>query len=142
MVNFCMHDVEWEAFHRIRKEVLFDPAGIVYDINPSNMKDPNWYHMVLYKGVDIIGVASVQFLKNAHEAALRPFAILPEHQGKGLGQWFLTFIEKWVKLKGKSTLKMHASLKAERFYRRLGYSDMSFHEPTPFKDIVDLGKIL
>jgi hypothetical protein len=50
-------------------------------------------------------------------------------------------LEKWLKLHGRTTIKMHANLSAEHFYRKLGYVDMEFDDIPISKETIDLGKM-
>lgn len=126
-IRFCTHHDEWEIYHRIRKEQLFDLAGIQYDPKHPDITDPNHFHFVFYKGTKIIGAAHLEFL-SLNEAALRSFAIDASCQNQGFGGEFLILIEKWLKSKGKIILRLHANKKALPFYKRLGYEEMIFHD--------------
>ena len=45
-----MHNDEWTEYHRIRKEQIFKPAGVIYDAKHFSLKDDNHHHFILYKG--------------------------------------------------------------------------------------------
>ena len=104
------------------------------------MTDANHYHFVLYRGTEIVSVAHVELL-NEKEAALRSLATDEPHKNKGYGREAMALLEKLVKSKGRSVIKMHAAGGAEHFYRKLGYKEMEFNDPSISKDIIDLGKI-
>lgn len=141
-LRFVTHQSEWESYHRIRKELLFDRMKVVYDPNHPSIKDPQNRHFVLYKGADIIGVAQVEFI-SLSEAVLRPFAIDTPYQNLGLGSQFIPLIEKWIKQQGRNMIRMNAEPKAIKFYQRLGYSFMEFKDYNPRNrdETVDMGKI-
>ncbi len=70
----CTHYVEWEAYHRIRKEQIFDRnTHVTYDTNHPSFSDKDYFHFVLYKGIDIVSVAMIEFL-NEKESVLRSLA--------------------------------------------------------------------
>ena len=140
-INFCLHDKEWDAYHRIKEEQIFRPVNVVYNTNYYPLKDSNHYHFVLYRGTRIVAVAHIEFL-NENEAALRSIAADEKCKNHGYGSYMLQFLERWVKVHGKNVLKLNSRLSAERFYRKFGYVDMDFHDPTIQEKVVDMGKIL
>jgi GrpB-like predicted nucleotidyltransferase (UPF0157 family)/GNAT superfamily N-acetyltransferase len=139
----ALTDREWRAYHRIRKQEIFDVIGIEYDPEHYTLTDQSHMHLVLYTGAEVVGVAHIEWL-NDTEAALRPFAIDQLYQRIGLGSIFLVNIEKWLKQQGCHLLKLHANPQAVGFYERQGYSYMPFDEDTQTKELefVDLGKVL
>lgn len=142
-IRFCTHHDEWEAYHRIRKEQIFDLNEVQYDPNHPTITDPNHFHFVLYKGTKVIGAAHLEFLA-LNEAALRPFAIDAPYQNQGIGAKFLLLLEKWLKSKGKTILRLHANKRAQPFYERQGYEVMPFddYKPSLSSRTVDMGKWL
>ena len=54
----------------------------------------------------------------------------------------MSLIEKWIRIQGPTMIKLHAHLSAEHFYRKFGYTDMPFDDPSITTEIVDLGKTL
>jgi GrpB-like predicted nucleotidyltransferase (UPF0157 family) len=138
---FCTHYNEWENYHRIRKEQIFDPINIEYDINHPSLTAQEHFHFALYQGTKIVTVAHIEFL-NEIEAALRSLATDEIYQNNGFGKIMMNFLEKWVQLKGKKILKMHSRLSAESFYRKLGYFDIIFEDPCIQENYINLGKSL
>jgi GrpB-like predicted nucleotidyltransferase (UPF0157 family)/GNAT superfamily N-acetyltransferase len=137
----CTHYEEWEAYHRIRKEQLFDPRNRVYDRNHPCLTAADHFHFVLLKGTKVVAVAMVEFL-NETEAALRGLATDEPYKGKGYARIIIGLLEKWLRQKGKAILKLHSCLRAEGFYRKLGYTEMPFPDRVIFDDVIDLGKRL
>ena len=137
----CTHHIEWEEYHRIRDENLFAPRQMVYDRNhPSLTSDTN-FHFVLYQGTEIVCVAQIEFL-NDTEAALRTIATDTPFRNQGYASHMVKLLEKWIKSKGRNILKTHAALDAEGFYRKMGFTEMTFNDPSISKDIINLGKVL
>lgn len=137
----CLHYDEWEQYHRIRKEQIFDPIQVVYDPNHPSLTMENHFHFVLYRGTTIVSVAHVELL-NETEAVLRSLATDEPFKRKGYASHLMMLLEKWVKRKGRTILKMHANLTAESFYRKRGYADIAFDEPSINPHHVNLGKVL
>lgn len=140
-VHQVTHTEEWKEYHRIRKEQIFDPRNITYDENHPSILADNTYHFILYVGTIIASVTTIEFL-NESEAALRVVATDAPLQGKGYGSFFLKFLEKWIKEQGRSVIHVHANLRAEKFYRALGYAEMPFDDVSMCTDIIDLGKVI
>lgn len=138
-VNFCTHTSEWETYHRIRTEQLFAPSGITYDPNHPTLSANNHYHLVLYKGTTIVSVAQVEILDN-DVAALRSIATDAPYQRQGYASYLLRLIERWLQYRNIKTVKAHAELPAEPFYRKRGYVDMPFDDVSISNTIVNLGK--
>lgn len=126
-LRVCTHTYEWERYHTLRKEHLFDRAGIVYDPNHPSLSDPNVTHFVLYRGTRIVTIAGIEFL-NASEAALRAFVTDPAFQNQGHAGHMLALLERWTKAHGRRILKLHGWEAAVPFYRKRGYTDMDFDE--------------
>lgn len=142
IVNFATHDEEWKSYHRIKENEIFVRAeGITYDKNHPTLTDPNHFHFILYKGIEVVSIAHVEFL-DQETAALRSLATDSAHKKKGYASHLLKTVEKWTHLQGRSTLKTHTHLSAEKFYRDHGYQDMEFDDTPLTPEIVDLGKKL
>lgn len=137
----CTHYTEWETYHRMREEQIFKPINLTYDRNHPTFKLDNHFHFVFYKGVEIVSVAHVEFLNNS-EAALRTLATDEQYKNQGFGRKLVHLLERWIKYQGRSIVKVHAALRSEGFYRKLGYSEMPFDDQSISKDIIDLGKLL
>lgn len=134
-------DREWQAYHRIRKEQIFDLMGVIYNTDHFTYKDQAYVNLVLYHGSEIVGVAQLQYL-DADVVALRPFAIDAPYQNQGLGSIFLKNIERWLRQQGKKLIRLHANPPAVKFYEQHGYTRMPFPEPERTQNIecVDMGK--
>jgi GrpB-like predicted nucleotidyltransferase (UPF0157 family)/GNAT superfamily N-acetyltransferase len=140
-LRFCTHHDEWDNYHRIRKEQIFDPINVTYDPHHPSLTMETHYHFVLYRGTTIVSVAHVELL-NETEAALRSLATDEPFKNKGNGSYLMKLIEKWLKSQGRTIFKLHSNLRAESFYRKLGYGDMSFDDPCINPEFVNLGKEL
>lgn len=135
----CTHYNEWQEYHRIRKQQIFDSINIKYDPNHPTITIDNHHHFVLYKNTEIIAAAHIEFL-NDNEAALRSLAVDGSQQNKGFGKYMMQLLEEWLKHKNVKVLKMHARPTAESFYRKLGYVNMEFNDISIQKNYINLGK--
>ena len=138
---FCTHKIEWDEYHRIKEKQIFNPINVAYDSNHPSLSDSNHYHFVLYKGTVIVAIAHVEFL-NQDETALRALATDEMYQNRGYGAYILQFLEKWIKHNGKTVMKFHSRPSSERFYRKYGYVDMEFDDPSIQEKVINMGKIL
>lgn len=137
-----LHTKEWQEYHRIRKNEIFDfLPNIIYDPNHPTITDPDNYHFILMKGINVIGVSQVEML-DAEIVVLRMLAIDQKYQRQGYGSYLLNLMERWVINKNKTKILMHAAIRAEHFYRNHGYTDMEFNDQSINADHVDLGKML
>jgi GNAT superfamily N-acetyltransferase len=141
IIKFCTTEVEWEEYHKLRKEKIIDPMGLVYDPNHPSLTDLNNFHMVLYKEDVIVSAAQVE-LRDNREAALRIIATKAHEQGNGYGTYLLRQIEKWLKDKGISVIKLHSDKNVVELYLKHNYSEMEFDDESIDPEAVDLGKIL
>ena len=140
-ISFCMHDDEWATYHKIREQQIFNTINIVYDRNHPSITDENNYHFILYKGINIVTVAHMELLKDGITAALRSLATDSPYKQQGCGSYMIKILEKWGKHQKRQFIKMHARLGAEQFYRKLGYVDVQFDDPSIQKEYINLGKI-
>lgn len=139
----CTHYAEWDAAKRLRNQYFFDPLSI---------KDPyTWTfdhkehaHLILYQGMDIVGYAHIQLWPNKR-AALRIIVIDEPYRNKGLGSQFLLSCEQWLKRQGIRSLHDEARPDALNFYRKNGYIEMPFNDPSgepPSMHDLAMGKVL
>jgi GNAT superfamily N-acetyltransferase len=139
----CTQDSEWNFAKRLRNKYFFDPLAI---------KDPYMWtfdhnehiHFILYQGNTMTGYAHLQLWPD-HRAALRIIAIDEPYRNHGLGSEFLHLCEQWLKTQGIYSLHDEARPTSIKFYRKNGYTEMPFNDPTgepPSPYDVAMGKIL
>jgi GrpB-like predicted nucleotidyltransferase (UPF0157 family)/N-acetylglutamate synthase-like GNAT family acetyltransferase len=132
---------EWQTYHKIRKEQIFDPIGVAYDPHHSSLKDPHHTHLIMQNAPSFVSVAHLEFL-NATEAALRSLTTDTDFQRQGNGTVLINFLEKWLVSRNIHSVKLHANLGAEVFFRRLGYQDCVFDNPRVTSKAINLWKTL
>ncbi len=134
---------EWIRYHKIKKEQIFDRIDVRYDETHESFSDKNHHHFILYNGIDIVAISHVEFPKyNEELCILRALATNIVVQNQGHGKYLMTSMEKWARQHGKLIIKMHAALRAEHFYRKLGYTEMQFDDISITSESIDLGKFL
>lgn len=124
----CTHYAEWEVTKQLRNKYFFDPLSIS-DPYTWTFDHPEHVHLVLYQGVEVIGYAHIQFWPQ-HRAALRIIVIDEKYRQHGLGSQFLQLCEQWLKRQGIKSLHDEARPNVVSFYRRNGYTEMPFEDPS------------
>lgn len=124
----CVHYAEWEAAKQLRNKYFFDPLSIS-DPYAWTFDHPGHVHLVLYQGIKIIGYAHIQFWPD-HKAALRIIVMDEKYRRHGLGSQFLQLCEQWLKRQGIKSLHDEARPDVVSFYRRNGYTEMPFEDPS------------
>jgi GNAT superfamily N-acetyltransferase len=139
----CIHDTEWNFAKQLRLKYFF---------NPLSMKDPYLWtfdhnehaHFILYQGDAMIGYAHVQFWPD-NRAALRIIVIDQPYRSHGHGSQFLNLCEQWLKKQGIKSVHDEARPDAIKFYRKNGYTEMPFNDPSgepPSVRDLAMGKML
>lgn len=135
------HIQEWEDYHRIRKAEIFGLTRVIYDPLHPSITSNNAYHFMLCNGIEARAVAHIEFLSES-DAALRSLATDSKYQRQGYGTEMMALLEKWLRRQNIKVLKMHSRQSAEPFYRKLGFTDMPFDDPSIQEQHIDLGKVL
>lgn len=115
---------EWQAYHSLLKENIYDPLGFSYDESDPKFKSEAFKHYVLSLGVNIIGAAQLD-LTDQQKATLRGFAIEPTLQNQGHGAYLLQQLERWLKHQGYTELRLKVHPDKQSFYESSGYSAIS-----------------
>lgn len=139
----CTHYAEWEVVKQLRNKYFFDPLSIA-DPYTWTFNHSEHVHLVLYQGVEVIGYAHIQFWPE-HRAALRIIVIDEKYRQHGLGSQFLQLCEQWLKRQGIKSLHDEARPNVVSFYRRNGYTEMPFEDPSgepPSPNDIAMGKRL
>lgn len=141
MINFCTHYAEWETYHRIKETEIFQPIPLAYDRHHPDLTSDRHYHFVMYHGTEIVCIAQIE-LMNEDVVVLRTIATEAKHKRQGHGTCMIKFLEQWVGHQKRSVIKLHAALTDEAFYRKLGYVEMEFDDPSISTERIDLGKYI
>lgn len=139
----CIHSSEWDFAKQLRNKYFFDPLAIKDPFTWTfNHKDH--VHFILYQGDIMTGYVQIQFWPN-HRAALRIIVIDEPYRNQGLGSLFLHLCEQWLKTKGIKSIHDEARPTAIEFYRKNGYTEMPFNDPSgepPSIHDLAMGKML
>jgi GrpB-like predicted nucleotidyltransferase (UPF0157 family) len=104
----CTHYREWDAVKKFRNQYFCELNAAKHPFAPTKTSVDNYTwtfdhvdhkHVVLYKGMDIIGYAHIQ-LWPEKRATLHIIIIDKKYQGKGYGKTLMALIEKWMGLEG------------------------------------------
>lgn len=139
----CVHHAEWEMAKKLRNTYFFDPLDIS-DPYTWTFNHKDHVHFVLCRGAEIIGYAHIQ-LWPGYRAALRIIVIDELHRRGGLGSQFLQLCERWLKKQGILYLHDEARPDVVNFYRKNGYVEMPFNDPSgepPSVQDIAMGKRL
>lgn len=139
----CVHYAEWEMAKTLREKYFFEPLGIT-DPYTWTFDHKEHVHFILYQGVKMIGYAHIQLWPN-HRAALRIIVIDEPYRNHSLGSQFLQLCEQWLKNQGVHSLHDEARPDTVKFYRKNGYVEMPFADPSgepPSLQDVAMGKII
>ena len=140
----ALTDKEWAAVKHMRQKYFFDFLVNKQDPYTWTFDDPRHFHILLMQGCDIIGYAHLQFWPDSR-AALRIIVIEETHRKQGMGQYFLTKLERWLIHQNIQSLHIQSSPEAQVFYRHAGYLEMPFNDPDGYEvdpRDVEMGKTL
>jgi len=139
----CVEDSEWDVAKRLRNKYFFQPLSI-QDPYTWTFDHKEHVHFILYRGDTMVGYAHIQLWPH-HRAALRIIVIDELYRNHGLGSQFLHLCELWLKAKNVKSLHDEARPDAIKFYRKNGYIEMPFDDPSgdpPSPYDLAMGKIL
>ena len=123
----CIHRYEWDSAKNFRNKYFFSPNGIE-DPYTWTFSHPDHAHLVLYKGIEIIGYAHIQFWP-MDRAAIRIIVIDEDKRDQQEGSKFLSLIEKWIKSRGVKSIHAESRQSSLKFYLQNGYAEMPFNDP-------------
>lgn len=103
VVQTCL-DAEWEQYHRIYQQQIYEPANEPYDRDDEWFSSPTHFHFVYRLGTKIIGILHIEFV-NKQKADILTLALDNEYQTQEHEAYLLNFAEKWLKHQGKTIIK-------------------------------------
>ena len=113
---------EWEAYHRIRREELFEALGRIGVYNaehPDEYKPGNTPLLLKQNGV---GVATTRLdLRDATTAIIRLVAVTKSLQGQGVGRKLAQQTLALARAHGIRRLVVYAAPTAVGYYESLGF---------------------
>lgn len=121
----ALTDREWHALRRFRDKYFFKSKSDPY---AWTFTHKDHIHFIFYKNAEIIGYTHLQLLPE-NRAILRMIVIDEPFRKLGFGSQFLKLCERWLYHQGFKKLLIQSSPEAYPFYRRHGYTKMSFNDP-------------
>lgn len=90
----CLTEDEWIVVKKLRNKYFLDHQKIE-DLYYGSFNHKDHEHLVLYRGVEIVGYAHIQFFQKS-KAIIRIITL--KEKNHNLDMYFLNTIEKWLKL--------------------------------------------
>ncbi|MBB3308416.1 GNAT superfamily N-acetyltransferase [Rhizobium sp. BK196] len=122
---------EWEAYHRIRRHVLFDLRGLSgYDDRHPDDRKPEHLPLIFVDGSEPVGAVRLDFMGDGN-GVVRTVAIVAERQRQGIGRAMMTAVETLAMAREVIRLEAHAAPDAVGFYYKIGWEMVDAHRPDP-----------
>ncbi|TDW32434.1 acetyltransferase (GNAT) family protein [Rhizobium azibense] len=122
---------EWEAYHHIRRHVLFDLRGLSgYDDRHPDDRKPEHLPLIFVDGNETVGAVRLDFTGNGN-GVVRTVAIAAERQRQGMGRAMMAAVERLAKAEKAVRLEAYAAPNAVGFYRKLGWEMVDADRPNP-----------
>ncbi len=124
-------DEEWQAYHDIRRTVLFENRGRVgvYDPHHPDEFMPNHHPRLFLIDRQPIGVVRIDMVGTV--AWLRRVAIAQGFQRSGHGRLLLKLSEQFARTRSATRVESSVAADAVGFYRRCGYMVRSLSKDAP-----------
>ena len=121
---------EWQAYHDIRREVLFEARGQfgVYDENRPDDKAPGHHPKLLVCRGEPVGVVRIDV--DGTTALIRRVAIRAEVQRLGHGRALILLVQRFAEERGCTALASFVAPDAVGFYQRCGFAIEDTREPS------------
>ena len=132
-------DVDWAAYHAIRRHVLFELRGHDSEYNanhPDEHRPDN--HPLIFCAADVaVGVIRIDV--RTPVATFRRVAIRADLQRRGYGRRLLEYAERFAREHGCARAESHVDPNAIGFYERCGYARI---DPRNMAGAVLMAKVL
>lgn len=120
MIRGPQNESEWEAYYKLRYDVLRAPWGQAKG-SEQTADEAQHQHFAFFNDANqIIGVGRLDQTA-PHLGQVRFMAVAANQQGKGIGKMIMNEIEAVCKAKGFLQIILHAREVALPFYQKLGY---------------------
>jgi N-acetylglutamate synthase-like GNAT family acetyltransferase len=120
MIRSPQNKTEWEAYYKLRYDVLRAPWGQAKG-SEQTADEAQHQHFAFFNDANqIIGVGRLDQTA-PHVGQVRFMAVAANQQGKGIGNMIMNEIEAVCKAKGFLQIILHAREVALPFYQKLGY---------------------
>lgn len=105
--------------HAVRRAVFIDEQG-VSEAEEMDEKDPEAVHVVAYDDELPVGTARLREPEPGI-AKIERVAVRESHREAGLGRELMYAVEDLARLDGMDEAVVHAQIRVEEFYEKLGY---------------------
>src|SRR5439155_26334756 len=114
-------DEDWQAYHAIRRRVLFELRGIgaTYDATHPDEHRMGHYPFVLWDADTPVGVIRVDI--DASVAIFRRVAVRDDFQQRGYGRQLLAAAEQFANTQRCTRVDSYVDPSAIAFYERCGF---------------------
>ena len=121
---------DWEAYHAIRKRILWDARGQggAYDPLHPDERAPGHFPFLLVLGSLPVGTVRVDL--DPPTAWFRRVAVDERHQRRGYGRKMLELAAAFARGRGCRRVRSSVAATAVEFYRKLGFQEVSDGPPT------------
>jgi len=120
-VKLVESDEEWESYHAIREQVLWNARGRAgsYDRDHPEERKPGHYPLILLRDGEPVGAVRVDV--ELPLAWFRLVAVREDEQRRGYGRYLLESAEQFAVAQGGNCLRSNVDHKALGFYLKLGF---------------------
>ena len=116
MDNLHIEQIRPELTWRLRQEVLY-PSEPLYAMKMD--EDSHGLHFGAFYNERLVSVVSL--FQSGNSFQFRKFAVLPNMQGKGVGNALLQYIINFAKAQGGQRIWCNARSTAVKFYQKAGF---------------------
>lgn len=112
---------DWDAYHAIRRDVLFERRGHFGTYNPNHPDEsrPGHQPLVLWVDGEIVGVIRLDV--SPPQVTFRLVAIRDDRQRQGHGRALIRLAAEFARNAGCEEALVHSAPDAVAFYRRCGF---------------------
>jgi N-acetylglutamate synthase-like GNAT family acetyltransferase len=111
---------EWYDYYQLRWQILRAPWQQPLGSERDEFENEAFHIMAIDNQNNVSGVGRLHRLSNSN-AQIRYMAVLPQHQGKGIGGQILQRLEKQARDWGCQEILLNARTTSLDFYLRHGY---------------------
>lgn len=109
-----------EMAHTVRRHVFMEEQGVSEAVEMDG-KDDAATHVVLTDDETPVATARLRFV-DASTAKIERVAVLSDYRGDGLGDRVMDAAERVAVDRGATDAVLHAQVRVQRFYERVGYT--------------------
>jgi len=132
LVRVADHD-DWNAYHRIRREVLFEDRGLfhgAYDpMHPDNFVASH-HPLLMFVADAPVGTVRLDCEANGL-GIVRMVAVDGARQRRGHGRRMMALLERYALEQGCVFLEVNSAPDAVEFYQRLGWTLVDAERASP-----------